>query len=137
MTKLLRVLYLSRANEVMDEDAVRDLLDISRSNNEKLEITGVLCAGRKDFIQVLEGPEPEVIRLYAKILDDPRHTDCTLLSISPVEARMFDKWSMAYIKNDETRDTGCQLLQSYRMNVDSRNEIVAILQRFLKLVEAN
>ena len=46
------------------------------------------------FLQVLEGPESAVRRLYATIRADPRHTNVeTLLTTSAAE-RTFPNWEM-------------------------------------------
>lgn len=136
MTQLIRALYLSRARPGLDENDIRRILEVSRANNAALGITGVLCGGRNDFIQVLEGPETNLIKLYSRILDDPRHSDCTLLSIAPIETRMFNDWSMGYVRNEKDSADNCRLLLSYRLTNDCREQIVETMKLFLKLVEA-
>lgn len=135
MTQLIRALYLSRARPGLDENDIRRILEVSRANNAALGITGVLCGGRNDFIQVLEGPETNLIKLYSRILDDPRHSDCTLLSIAPIETRMFNDWSMGYVRNEKDSADNCRLLLSYRLTTDCREQIVEMMKLFLKLVE--
>ena len=81
------------SNQVLERILVQ-----SRSNNQKQQITGVLCAGGGHFVKVIEGKECNLIRLYSKIIDDPRHHDCAIIGIAPIDERMFDKWSMGYIE---------------------------------------
>ena len=47
-------------------------------------------------LQVLEGEEASVRRLFAKIEVDVRHRQVTLLFVWPIEERSFPRWSMAY-----------------------------------------
>lgn len=135
MSALIRVLYLSRAKPGLKQQDIRQILETSRSRNAALGITGVLCGGKSDFIQVLEGPEEHVIKLYATILDDPRHGDCALLSLAPIETRIFNEWSMGYVHNEQDQTVDCRLLLAYRLIDDRRAEIVALMQRFLALIE--
>lgn len=135
MSALIRVLYLSRARPGLQSSDIRDILETSKARNAALDITGVLCGGKNDFIQVLEGPEEHVIRLYAKILDDHRHSDCALLSIAPIETRIFKAWSMGYIQHEQDAGVDCRLLLADRLTDDRREEIVALMKRFLWLIE--
>ena len=45
-------------------------------------------------VQVLEGEACKVSALYAKILQDKRHHDVTLISFEQVTGRCFEDWSM-------------------------------------------
>jgi hypothetical protein len=59
----------------MESPALEGLLDQARAHNAKVGLTGILCTGRGYFVQVLEGPENEVLKTYARILVDERHRD--------------------------------------------------------------
>jgi hypothetical protein len=134
MAGVIRALYISRARPDLGEAEIRAILEVSRARNAALGITGVLCGGKNDFIQVLEGPEQAIIKLYGTILDDPRHSVCALLSIAPIETRMFESWSMGYVSNETDLATSCRLLLSQRLTYDCREQIVELMQQFLKLV---
>lgn len=136
MSGLIRALYISQARPGLSEAEIRDILEVSRAKNAASGITGILCGGKNDFIQVLEGPEHPVIKLYSTILDDTRHSDCALLSIAPIETRMFESWSMGYVRNETDSATSCRLLLSQRVTYDCREQIVELMQQFLKLVES-
>ncbi|MEA3640268.1 MAG: BLUF domain-containing protein [Lamprobacter sp.] len=97
MIDLIALLYLSSASESLTEDDVNNILQVSRINNQRCNITGVLCSGGGHFIQVLEGPQKEVLKSYLCILDDPRHTDCLLIGINPLQKRIFGDWAMGHI----------------------------------------
>lgn len=104
MPHLLRLTYISRAVGVVDKPFVAALLLQSRQRNAVLDIRGVLCTGRGTFVQSLEGPEANVITLYARILRDPRHRDVSLVSIGLAGSRSFAQWSMAHIEGDALSD---------------------------------
>ncbi|HAO24434.1 MAG TPA: hypothetical protein DCQ49_04885, partial [Methylophaga sp.] len=98
MTKsLLRILYSSKTHQRLSEIDLTKLLQQSRQNNWQIQIHGILCYNHSDFIQVLEGPETAVIKLYQKILDDDRHYDCKLINICLSNKYIFNDWSMGYI----------------------------------------
>lgn len=68
--QMLRLIYLSRVWGNMTNTQLDQILAESRTNNAKNKITGLLCYGGTSFIQILEGPEAEVINLYASIVND-------------------------------------------------------------------
>lgn len=76
---MIRLLYISASRIASDlqEKQLHEILDASKRNNEDLGITGNLVHGGGMFLQVLEGPDNNVLRTYWKILSDARHTDST------------------------------------------------------------
>jgi len=87
--------YESTASDSMTEDDLQEILRKARSNNDELDITGLLLHAQGQFFQVLEGPESAVRDLYATIQGDPRHTDVETLHASRVSERTFPEWKMA------------------------------------------
>jgi hypothetical protein len=96
---LTRILYASRATDVIDEAFLRSVLESSRSNNLEHGITGVLCVypGRNVFLQALEGARTAVNALYCTIVRDPRHHDITLIDYAEIEQRLFASWRMGIV----------------------------------------
>ena len=97
MKNLLRLIYTSRACIPFDDASLKALLEKSRINNYHTGITGVLSFGNGFFLQVLEGPDREVITLYSKIIADPRHRDCEILDISLTHQPLFSNWTMGFV----------------------------------------
>ncbi len=71
------------------------LFSVARSANKKLGVTGALLINDDQFIQTLEGPEPAVRDLYAKISKDRRHEHIELLGSGDAPGRVFGRWAMA------------------------------------------
>jgi hypothetical protein len=94
---LLRILYTSKTYGRLSEADLSKLLHQCREYNQLINVHGILCYNHSDFIQVLEGPETAVIKLYQKIIDDERHHDCKLINISLTDKYIFKNWSMGYI----------------------------------------
>lgn len=89
---MLQLVYISTVVATVDTAAI---LDVSRANNTRDRITGLLfCDGRR-FLQALEGDTAMVERSYARIARDPRHRALVVLSRREVAAREFGGWAMA------------------------------------------
>ena len=98
---MLQLVYISTAREPISAGLCEDILAVSRRNNRVWDISGLLVAGRKRFLQALEGPEAEVRATYDRIAADPRHFACVILSERHVDQRQFGDWAMAYKLADE------------------------------------
>ena len=88
---------LAATEERAAEDILSAIIASSLRNNPALDITGMLYYDRVSMgvVQVLEGPEQSVRDLYAKILGDPRHKGCELLSEHMVVQRTHADFGMA------------------------------------------
>ncbi|HEY1016064.1 MAG TPA: BLUF domain-containing protein [Herpetosiphonaceae bacterium] len=93
---MIQLVYTSRARSPMSQDAILDILRVSRANNAADGLTGVLLYHRDHFFQVLEGPEAAVNARFARIERDPRHDRVALLLRDSVAARQFGGWSMGF-----------------------------------------
>lgn len=91
---LVRLMYVSRAADSVNQNELVAILKKSKANNVGTGITGVLCFSAGIFLQVLEGGRSQVSALYNKIATDPRHHDVVLLSFEEVGERSFAGWSM-------------------------------------------
>lgn len=91
---LVRLIYCSRAVTAVDAEELAAILKVSRANNARDGITGVLCLSEGFFIQVLEGGRAAVNRLYHRIVIDGRHGEVTLLGYQEIPERRFAGWAM-------------------------------------------
>ena len=91
---LVRLMYVSRASDSVNQNELVAILKKSKANNVGVGVTGVLCFSAGIFLQVLEGGRSPVSALYNKIANDPRHHDVVLLSYEEVAERSFAGWSM-------------------------------------------
>jgi len=93
---MIYIVYVSRASRPYSEEELWYLLDVSRRNNEKTGVTGMLLYRGGHFFQTLEGP-PEAVRdTFDKICRDPRHRDVVKLVERPTQERSFADWSMGF-----------------------------------------
>ncbi len=93
---MFHLAYVSSAVKRFTKPQLEDLLQRSRENNQRLDITGLLLYRDGNFMQVLEGAEPVVRELYLKVCQDPRHKDIFTLFEEPLREREFPNWSMAF-----------------------------------------
>jgi hypothetical protein len=97
---MYRVVYVSSAVEPFSEEELSELLNTSRRNNHKSGITGMLLYDGGNFMQILEGPKPEVTAVLAKIHGDSRHRGLiTLMEEDGVDGE-FQQWSMGFNRLD-------------------------------------
>jgi hypothetical protein len=90
------VLYRSRATQAPTEADLQALLEQARTYNAQQQITGLLLYSDGHFVQLVEGAEDVVRALYARLQQDPRHTQVVTLSDGPGPQRWFADWHMAF-----------------------------------------
>ncbi len=91
-----QLIYMSTAAQLLTDGELQLLLEQARRNNAQYDVTGLLLYHEGRFMQLLEGSAEMVKALYARIEQDPRHTDTAKLADKEVEARSFPNWSMAF-----------------------------------------
>lgn len=134
---LLRLVYLSTATPGNDRDTTEAILQASSIHNPLSSITGVLCSSVSHFLQVIEGPEREVISLYDRVAKDPRHKDPVLLSIELVNGRLFAGWSMAHIEGYRPAAELYRTLLPRRHVDQGKQEVASLMRSFIDTLNAN
>lgn len=64
-------------------------------------VSGLLVAGQRRFLQALEGRTDVVRATYQRIIADPRHYACVLLSDRYVDERQFGAWDMGFLNGSD------------------------------------
>lgn len=92
---MIQLTYISSQTDRFDGD-VPAILAVSRRNNARIGVTGVLLFDGRRFLQTIEG-EPAVIdALIDRLKQDDRHRAIVVLSRREITVRSFADWSMAY-----------------------------------------
>ena len=104
-TPILQLIYISAETYRFDPEDLKILLQKARENNEQLGISGMLVYHEGSFLQILEGPEEDVMALYNKINRDRRHGEVKLLLRSVETERKFHDWSMGFVNIDDEGTT--------------------------------
>lgn len=104
--RVFRLIYRSRSRIPATERKYQlgEIFSAARSANKKIGVTGALLITDDEFVQALEGPEPVVRELYAKIYKDKRHEHVELLESGDVPERVFGRWAMAKVAADGEPD---------------------------------
>jgi hypothetical protein len=104
---LFQLVYTSiyRAGRVANElSALRSILSVSRRNNQAAGVTGFLIFDRDSFLQVLEGPRVALDATMARIAEDDRHRDVSVIEVRPVAQRAFHAWTMGGCRRTPQQD---------------------------------
>ena len=91
---LTTLIYRSQLNLSRPSTELRELVERVRFRNASLNITGVLLAKGSDVLQILEGSEESVLKLFHKIRDDKRHSGVVELMRDYGPRRRFENVGM-------------------------------------------
>lgn len=134
---LYELIYTSVATRPMDRSGLDDLLDVARSRNESLNITGLLIFDEQGFMQLLEGEKADVDAVFASIKKDERHHDVAVFHKGEIAERTFGEWSMAFRRID--RETGIPALYDALTGGERNSELPVTANcgsRLLRLLHA-
>lgn len=101
-----QLVYISTMRHPMIAPEYEEILRVSRRNNARDDITGLLIVGRTRFLQLLEGPPDAVTAAYARIRQDKRHFAAVVIEGREVEQRACPSWAMGYREGGDAPDEG-------------------------------
>lgn len=90
------LIYRSEVAVPMTDETLKVILTKARNRNQSLNITGMLLHFDNKFLQLLEGDEEQVKKLYADICNDVRHKNVVLLKDGEATERLFPEWTMSF-----------------------------------------
>lgn len=96
MKDLFAIVYVSSMTREMTVAEIEYLLSKASERNKQYDITGILLCYDGSFMQYIEGPEAELLKIYDIITADPNHQGIIQLIHTRINAREFSNWSMAY-----------------------------------------
>ena len=91
------LIYTSELSDPAGAATVPYIIRTARTNNAIRGITGALIFDGERFCQYIEGAPDEIVRTFAAIEEDPRHTNLRVLASGVVDLPRFVRWSMAYV----------------------------------------
>ncbi len=131
---MIRLLYISHAVPNLTIEDVRAILKSSRKNNKAADITGVLVHGGGMFMQILEGEESAVLRLYLTIIADKRHINPRLVVVAPTADRLFQKWSMGNVECAPNEFEQIVQARSRRLEASNTDAFAGFAFEFAKML---
>lgn len=90
------LLYISSLAPHMRVNDISTIVAQARERNAKRHITGLLVFDGHRFCQQLEGDKTEVLHLFRRIREDPRHLDVEVLHQGLIGQRRFKRFAMGY-----------------------------------------
>ena len=102
---MFQLVYASVARHDFSPQDLKRLLLRARLTNKAMNVTGMLLYHGRSFLQVLEGDEAIVRRLFSRIERDPRHHQVSVIDASTLfgERRSFGDWSMGFSALDNAQ----------------------------------
>lgn len=134
MSPVFHLVYISHASESLSYSDLLNILNSSRRNNARDNITGVLILRDGYFIQVLEGPEDKIQKLVSTIRRDNRNHTLNVLIEDHSQSRIFGDWSMAFLDGDissnKTRDMVEFFEACLQSGSNTKESIMPLVRRF-------
>lgn len=97
------VIYRSKAEPSFKLSDVKKMLYTAKMKNAEHNVTGCLLYYKNEFLQLIEGEEETIKRLYANILFDRRHYDIRTILEQPSETTLWSDWAMAFYDMSNNR----------------------------------
>lgn len=91
---LTTLIYRSQLNLSCGSAELSALVEKARIRNTGENITGILLSNGSEILQILEGKEESVVKLFHKIRDDERHAGVVELMRDYGPRRRFDNVGM-------------------------------------------
>jgi len=91
---VVQLVYASRPVGDLDHFDVQQIIATSRRHNWRAGVSGSLLFTGTGFVQVLEGRQDAVRRLFDRISIDKRHTKVRIVLQAPLARRAFPDWTM-------------------------------------------
>lgn len=114
------LIYSSVPTKTLNDAELEMLLAICREENKKHDVTGMLVCFADNYIQLIEGPEEAITRLYQNIVIDARHERVITLKEGYIKERFFPDWAMGFDKDKYT-------LNDYRNTLHLLDDDISIL----------
>lgn len=125
--------YKSKKVHNFSESDLQALIKKSIDNNEIRRITGILLYSGDYFLQIIEGDNEEISKLYDKILSDERHEQLVEIITTQIPNRYFSNLGMSYI---DIRGKNKADLISNISELKDKNKNSPYYDRILKIVSA-
>lgn len=131
------LIYVSKAEDNVEYDEILDILTHSWKYNHNSYISGMLLYDNRHFMQIIQGPILTIDKLYARIENDPRHTDIKLIGEELLHERDCSGWGIGFYDNQEAADMFYESFQIghgealYDVNYEDAKSLLLILKNII------
>ncbi len=129
-----RIIYLSSSTKYLSSYEIGSLLSNARENNLINGITGLLLYADGDFLQVIEGPNIPIIKLFESIQRDTRHKEILTITNTEIKEKHFPNWNMGFfISNYEelSKIEGYETISKQSLSKISDKMCLAFIDSFI------
>ncbi|NCW18954.1 MAG: BLUF domain-containing protein, partial [Betaproteobacteria bacterium] len=126
---LVHLSYCSQACGPIGSADLDQLLDTSKTNNKRDEITGLLTYSGDLFIQFIEGPKASIDRLMYRLRGDRRHRGLIVLTEGGEHERLLPDWDMELVTPQEAH----HLLREALRESDRYGTVIGLTRLLAKL----
>lgn len=127
--KVFHLVYISEAYEQICYSDIQNILESSKANNLKNDLSGLLIYKDHHFIQILEGDESAVIRTMGRIIQDRRNHHVRVIIESLSNQRIFENWAMAFHDGDINPSASDVVIKIFETALDqNKKEKESLLQ---------
>jgi len=136
---MFQLMYVSTASWTLDNADLGAILDVSRANNRRLGVTGILLHLDHGFLQILEGPKDAVLAIFRNIERDHRHIGVRMLLQQEIPDRLFAEWTMGFDRWTENAPRTAGMFQITRDAIEraiapeKAAELAILLRNFYRV----
>lgn len=141
---LSQLAYVSVQTNPLSRSDIQEILRKSIANNSLENITGMLIYYNGTFLQVLEGHDKKVMKLYQTLKLDKRHHNIEILYKKEIDTLVFSSWSMGFVDMEEILKAGdkdfISLFNEFSGEQITKNKIkrvTLIIEKFKKGIWRN
>ena len=98
-----QILYISTASQLSRDD-FNAIIESSERNNAERHISGFLLYNGRNFLQLVEGAEADLLGLLGRLALDHRHDGIVKIIDQPIAERHFPDWHMRRFDVSNGRD---------------------------------
>ncbi|QYJ01022.1 BLUF domain-containing protein [Thalassovita mediterranea] len=91
---MYKLAYVSVATRTLTSVDLQSILEAAITRNRDCNITGILLFNGTNFMQVLEGPQEEVEKIFEDICKDERHRNVVVIYRDRTSVREFEEAPM-------------------------------------------
>jgi len=93
---LYRLIYVSKSTEMLNSQAISNIVRNAKIMNSKRGITSFLIHGENDFAQLIEGSEENVKKHFEHIKKDTRHEHIEVVVQMSIKSKIFNNFTMGF-----------------------------------------
>lgn len=99
------IIYTSISSRKLSNDKLNKYLRKLKAKYEEKNLTGIFLYLDPYIMQILEGEEELLIKLFKKINKDSRHRKIRLIYSQPIKQRLFLNWTIMSSAHENIEDS--------------------------------